>query len=644
MSLNFTIMNGYKESGKVTVAMLLSLVCVLVLSLMFDVRQGGPAQSAQATSTATTTVTVLNTPPTWDVTARENPASATTTPTNTGDDVTWTATASDSNGEDYYLLICKSSSTPNPVGPACGGGSADTWAISTSTVSGSPASVSTTTLYAWAENQSWYGYICDDNGGSPQCNETMYNGLHESGPASATSSPFVVNRPPTLDLAADDSPTAPGGTVTWTTTSNDPDSVGGADTIQLHVCETAGFDPTVPACTGAQIATSTFAASNVSTSTTLAVPYQDGDNDAYVYLVDEHGHAATSTWHGSSTILSVANVAPYIASTSIELYDVFGSTTLDTTLALTEPEGETQNFVAVFDVTDENGCLSGAPGNEITDVDINVFRSGVGGVVGAGCDASGEYNANNCYTHTNSFWTPTCVQTAASCTASDWNNITWECTFPLWYIADPTDAGSQFAGEDWRVSARATDDGLLGVGPQTGAYSTEEEAAGTASEMTQFLSFRATGSPIAYGSFEPGFGNAQHPATTTVYATGNTGLDHYLSGDAMCPDTVWPTCSGFGTSTIYVPFQHYATNSPAIDYGTGLGVTTFELSTSTSPVLVDVDIRKPQATTTPADCTAGGVSCDDTYWGILVPGSIAFAGDYVGRNYIDAAIAPSGEW
>jgi len=450
-----------------------------------------------------------------------------------------------------------------------------------------------------------------------------------NGSGSATSSPFIVNHRPTITTVADDSPKLPGEVVTWTSTAGDPDSVGGDDTVQLHVCQTLGFDPTVPSCTGVQWATSTYIADNPSATTSISIPTQDGDVDAYVYLLDEHGHTSVSAWQASSTVLTIQNADPYVASSTIELYDVFGSTTLDTTLALTVPEGETQNFVAVFDVTDENGCLNTLSGNEITDVDINVFRSGVGGAVGFGCDSSGEYNANNCYTHTNAQWTPTCVQTAASCTANDWNNITWECTFPLWYIADPTDVGSQFAGEDWRASARATDDDAA-----TGNYSTEDEVADAAAQMTQFLSFRATGSPVAYGSFEPGFGNPTHPATTTVYATGNTGLDHYLSGDAMC--VTYPTCNGNATSTIYVPYQHYATTSSGFAYGFDVGNSTFELSTSTSPVLVDVDIQKTTSTSSPTN--------DDTYWGIFVPGSITFAGDYIGRNYIDAAIAPSSAW
>jgi hypothetical protein len=357
---------------------------------------------------------------------------------------------------------------------------------------------------------------------------------------------------------------------------------------------------------------------------------QDRDYPAYVYIVDEHNHPALTAlypWHSSSTVLTVLNVAPYVSTSSIGIFDVFGTTTPDTNLALTVPEGQTENFVIEFDVNDDNSCLTSLSGNEISDVDVIVYRSSVAG--GYSC----AYNANNCYPHTETSWVPTCYQVPGTCSGAGDPTVTWECTFPLWFIADATDVGSFYAADTWNGAARATDDD-----PLTGAYS----ASTTNAEMTQFLSFRATGSPVAYGSFEPSFGNTYHPATTTVYATGNTGLDHYLSGDAMCPN--YPTCSNNATSTIYVPFQHYSTTSSSYTYGFQLGVSTFELSTSTSPVLVNMDIRKPTATTALAVCSGSGTSCDDTYWGILVPGTITLAGDYIGRNYIDAMVAPSSVW
>lgn len=620
-------MNVINTTGKRAVATMGILLAIFMIASLFNVQSGGHVVSVQATSTATTTVTVLNTPPSWDVLAYELFESSIASPTNAGTSTWWTASASDSNGEDWYLLVCKSSSTPTAAvgAPTCGGGSTDQWIVSGPVASGGTAIVSTTTQDAWAESNAWFAYICDGNLGSPRCNESMWNG-----DGSATSSPFIVNHRPTITLAADDSPTLPGETVTWTTTASDGDSVGGADQVQLFVCKLADFDETIPGCATEGWATSTLSANNPSTSTDIAIPTQDGDLGAYVYVVDQHGFPAVSAWHGSSTILTVDNAAPYVASSTITLFDVFGSTTPDTTLALTEPEGETQNFVVTFDVTDNNGCLNTLASNEITDVDINVFRSGKGGVIGAGCDSAGEYNANDCYTHTHTQWVPTCYQDPADTCTANTLSVTWECTFPLWYIADPTDVGSVYVAEDWRASARATDDDAA-----TGNYSTDDEGAGLASEMTQFLSFRATGTPIAYGSFEPGFGNPNHPATTTVYATGNTGLNHYLSGDAMC--VTYPTCTGYSTSTIYVPYQHYATTSSSITWQASPdGVTTFALSTSSAPVLVDVDITKTTSTSSPKN--------DDTYWGIFVPSSITFAGDYIGRNYIDAVLAPSSEW
>jgi len=625
------IQHTVRTKGKVMASTLLvSLFFLAALLALFDMRIGGGVPSAQATSTATTSVTVLNTPPAWTVTARELYASATTTPTNSGTSTVWTATASDSNGENYYLLVCKASSTPTPnasAAPTCGGGLSNQWGVSASTVSGNAATVSTTTTESMPEKNDWYAYICDGNAGSPRCNATMYNGLHEAGAASATSSPFVVNHRPTFTIAADNSPTVPGGTVTWTTTATDTtDVIRGGDQLRLFVCKATDFVAATPGCgAGGTWATSSFTTlGNPSTSTTLAIPAQDGNLGAYVYIVDAFGHTPSGAWQGSSTVLTIANSAPYIASSTIELYDVYGSTTLDTNLNLATPEGQTQAFVARFDVSDDNGCLNTGATNEITDVDINVFRSTIGGAYGLGCDASGEYNANNCYTHTSTNWVPTCYQApGAACTASTLS-VTWECTFPLWYIADPTDVGSQYAGQDWRVSARGTDDNAA-----TGVYSTEDEAANSASEVIQFLSFRATGSPIAYGSWEPGQNTGTHIATTTVYATGNTGLDQYLSGDAMC--VTYPTCTGYATSTIYVPYQHYATTSSSLAYASG-----YQLSTSTTPVFVNVTILKTTSTSSPTN--------DDTYWGIAVPSSITFAGDYIGRNYIDAVVSASSEW
>lgn len=621
-------MHKLKKSRFALVATL-SVGAVFLLTVIFDV-QNNDSHTVQATSTVPTAITVLNTPPAWDVTAYEFYPSSTSTPTNSGSTTVWAAQATDSNGEDYYLLICKSSSTPaagTSTAPTCGGGGIDQWAVSTATPSGSVAQVSTTTQEAWAERNDWYGYICDGNAGSPRCNAAQYNGLHNPGPAAADASPFMVNHRPTFTLAADDSPTLPGATTTWTTTSEDPDDIGGDDTLKLFVCKAPDFDATIPDCGAGGIwASSTYGTTNVSAEGYIAPPAQDKDHAAYVYIVDNHNHPAIGATQGSDTTLTIANATPYVSSSSIAVYNVFGTTTSNKNLVLTEEEGQTHNFVVEFQVIDDNSCEADGGGDEIVSADINVFRFDDTDPYtrALACDAAGEYDANDCYTHTSPLFTPTCYQVPGSCSGPTQSTVDWECTFSLWYIADPTDVGSQYANHDWRASARVTDDNVA-VSP----YSTYDVAVGGAStNMTQFLSFRATGTTIEYGELEPGQNNATHIGSTTVYATGNTGLDQYLSGDAMC--VTFPTCTGYATSTIYVPYQHYSL-STATAYAAGT-----PLSTSTAPTWVDVDIAKTTATSSPA--------LDTTYWAIAVPSSITFAGDYIGMNYIDAVVSPSGTW
>lgn len=626
-----------EDTGKVTVAMLLAGLAVFVLTVFFDIENGGHVASVQATSTATTSVTVLNTPPAWTLTAREQYASATTTPSNSGTTTSWVAIGTDSNGENYYLLICKSSSTPvgvNGTAPRCNGGvDSDQWGVSASTVSGAQATVSTTTTEAMAEKNDWYGYICDGNAGNARCSASQYNGLHE-GAASATSSPFVVNHRPTFTVFADDTGKKPGELVTWTTTATDTDQIRGGDQIKINICKAQDFSTSTSFCGGGGFwASTTFSLLNNPTATaTVPIPTQDHLYASYGYVIDQFYHEAVyggASVQGNDSGFLVQNAAPTVSSSSIQVYDRFGTTTADQAMALVTEEGVTNNFVVQFYVDDDNSCQQWGGGNEISDVDINVFRSAIGGANGLGCDAIDEFNANNCYTHTatSTWWAPTCYQVPSTCAGAGDSTATWECTFHMWYVADPTDAGSQYSGEDWRASARASDEALLG---SYSTYNGAVDIAGSAN-MTQFLSFRATGSPIAYGSWEPGQGPSNHPATTTVYATGNTGLDQYLSGDAMC--VTYPSCyiaGSTGTSTIFVPYQHYSlTNSTLYAAGT-------VLSTSTTPTFLNSVIIKTQATSTPAN--------DDTYWSILVPGTITFAGDYIGRNYIDGVVAPSGEW
>jgi hypothetical protein len=194
-------------AGKITV--LTSLFGVVTFVTLFLLNLGADElQQVQAQGTATTSITVLNTPPAWTIDAEEVIGSSTTTPTNSGSVTSWKATATDSNGAPYFLLICGSAvpPTPNPaagpsfLGTAAPDCSATTtqWAVASGT-SGSVVTAATTTTEAMAESNVWFAWICDDDPVNPRCNATYKQGT------GTTSSPFNVNHRPTFTVFSDDS-------------------------------------------------------------------------------------------------------------------------------------------------------------------------------------------------------------------------------------------------------------------------------------------------------------------------------------------------------------------------------------------------------------------------------------------------------
>ena len=147
MSYNMKELPQYiNTAGKITV--ITSLLGVAVFAVVFLLNIGAQEfRQVEAQGLATTSVTVLNTPPQWTIDAQESTPSSTTTPTNSGRVITWRATATDSNAESYYLLICNNGNVPTPNSaavPACGAG-AVRWAVSSFTTSGIQATAATTT-------------------------------------------------------------------------------------------------------------------------------------------------------------------------------------------------------------------------------------------------------------------------------------------------------------------------------------------------------------------------------------------------------------------------------------------------------------------------------------------------------------------
>lgn len=608
-------------AGKISVLTTLLGVFVVLIGLVIDLPHGTNFASA---NNATTSVTVLNTPPVWTQNVQEEPGSSTSTPTNSGSTLTWTAIGTDSSNDSYYLLICKNyaSATPNAsAAPTCSGGNANQWAISALTTSGVKAYASTSTLDGAPFNvefNNWYGYICDGATVNPRCNDLAQSGN------GTTSSPFVINHRPSFTIFLDTSPKDPGQVVTWYSTSSDSDTYSGAsqDRVKLFVCKAADFTGT-DCGAGGTWATSSFVTADASSTYTLPSPQPDGNFASYGYIIDEHGnHTPSGATQGSNSVMTVNNMTPSIAAGSVSLLD-----TDDTgPLTLTVPAGQTTGFEVQYTVTDQNSCSTTAQTAEIISPLINVYRSGI---TQAGCDASAEYDANFCYPGSVAagYWAPTCVASSTSCLGQSDSDVIWSCTFPLWYVADPTD-GTGIAtdpphwAEDWRASVQAADDDFA-------TSSLVEGSSGNELNSAMFYSVSTTS--IAYGGLQPGqdtgtIGNTALDRTD-IRATGNVGLDTNLYGADMCP--TYPTCTGYATSTIYVNNQKYGTSSVA--YSAPEASALSALSTQ-----LELNVASSTSTTTPASQTI--------YWGIAVPIAITLSGDYIGVNTLEGVTGESASW
>lgn len=612
-----------QTAGKITIVTALAGVMVFVIAFLFD---AGSSQISRATAagTASTTLTVLNTPPAFVLNTYELVDSSTTTPTNSGTAIQWRAIAADSNNAPYFLLVCKTNATPTAnagtgvgtVPPSCAGGVSNRWAVSAGVASGVAATVSTTTLEAFVEQNNWFSWVCDDDAVNPRCNNTAVQGPTST---AAFTAPFYVNHRPVFTNAFNNGPRNPSQTITFNSTSSDPDVVGGDDQVYLVVCQNnGGINPTTRRCTsGGDLASTTGSVTdNVSASYLLASILRDDTYPAYSYLVDRHAHTATANPRQNN--FTVNNVAPSLLSGDIILNN--GSN-----IILTVPGNETTGFTLDFTVRDSNSCQNSLSGSEITGYRVAVSRSGISTSTCTGL--SGSYNPNNCYASgvPGAVWNLSCTASSTSCTGPTDDTQIYNCTFPLWFVADPTDVGvvsSPFAAQNWVASVLATDD--------DGANSSMVRGSSPV-ELISFTALDLLTATIPYGALEPGNNTGTLNASTSVRSLGNTGLDQMLSGESMCGTySLLTECRPSATSTVPENQQKFGTSS--LSYGSPQATA---LSSTTQQEL-EINISKTISTTT--------FSNKATYWGIAVPGTITLAGAYKGLNTFIARTAEAIDW
>ncbi len=440
------------------------------------------------------------------------------------------------------------------------------------------------------------------------------------GISATNSSPFHVNKRPVFSALANDGPVDPGAVLTFNSTSSDPDTVGGEDEIFLVICQTAnGIDPVTRTCNDATdlASTSPGVTADASAAYTLSTIVRDDTYPAFGYIVDEHGHEASA--NSIQADFDVANVAPVVLSGDIILNE-------GNNIVLTVEGGETTGFQLDFTATDANSCQNAAAGDEIVDFTASVFRSGIGSST---CDGSaGAYDPNNCYPSgvATTTWNLNCVASSTSCAGPTDDSVIYNCTFPLWFVADPTDTSSftpaTLAADDWSAAVAPIDDDAA-----IGALNVSASPV----ELDSFTAIDLVTAEIPYGSLEPGDDSGTLSATTSTLNVGNTGLDQQVEGESMCTTfAVGNECDPSATSTIPDNQQQFASTS--LSYGSAFA----SILSSSTPVEVELDVPKTTSTTTPADGT--------TFWGIAVPATITLAGQYSGLNTYFGLTAEADDW
>lgn len=636
MSYNNAAFPKYMQTaGKISVFASIIGLAVFLFAFMVDVGQHELQRvSAQ---TATTSLTVLNTPPLFTVEPYEVIPSSTTTPTNSGDVVSWSAVGTDSNGSPYFLLICSTNASPTAsaaagpgslgtAAPVCGVGAVQ-WAVSTGTLSGTLAVAATTTVEVaddagtnFLENNAWYAWVCDDDPTQPACNLVPSQGLYAT-----SSSPFNMNQRPVLNAAGNDGPVDPASTLTFTSTSNDPDTSGTDDNLRIIVCQTnTDYNTTTNDCDSNFLASTTvLATDNVTAATTTPSIIRDGSYPAYVYLVDEHGHEASANPIQADFVIS--NVAPTVLGGNIDLNG--GSN-----MVLTVPGGETTGFTLDFVVSDANSCVNASAGAEITGFEVAVYRSSIGTTTPTGCNPTdATYDPNFCYESSQAptAWNLTCTASSTSCSGPTDDTQLFECTFPIWFLADPTDNAlivPPFEADTWLAAVAGADDNFATSSLVATTNPVELESASYIDLLTAV---------IPYGALAPGSDTGTLSTTTTILNIGNTGLDQEVDGSAMCPEFVSTStdCSLAVNSTIFTSSQQFSSTSLA--YGSPLAVT-LPTTTVAAAAEVELDVNKTTSTSTP--------NSGNTYWGIAVPSAITIAGAYTGLNTFMAVTAEAVDW
>jgi hypothetical protein len=280
----------------------------------------------------------------------------------------------------------------------------------------------------------------------------------------------------------------------------------------------------------------------------------------------------------SSTSASISNQAP-----TVDELVVSDSSQGAAISALDLNENVNKSIYVYGSYTDNNGCA------DVTSLTLELYQ--LGSSV-SGCTT----NDLNCYNGSSTGYS--CNWTSVpgdACSGGTDATANYECTVPIRYFADATDAGP-FSTYNWAAKVVATD-AASAFGTAIGNYEVNT------------LTALDVGTSINYGSLSL---SSTSPAdeTLTITNTGNNdALNVLASGTNM-------TCT---VGSIPVGNQHYASSS-----GQAYGSMT---ALSGSPANIGASINKATSIGTP--------STYDTYWKLQVPSS-GLAGSCSGTSTFSA--------
>ena len=191
-----------------------------------------------------------------------------------------------------------------------------------------------------------------------------------------------------------------------------------------------------------------------------------------------------------------------------------------------------------------NSCENASAGDEIVGFEVSVLRAGPSNTYATSTNCnpdSANYNPNGCYTSVFQsgtqtrlpfdVWQLSCTASSTSCTGPTDETQIFNCTFPLWFLADPTDPGpltpASFAGDSWIAAVAGADDNFA---------TSSQVATDFPVEVTSVAALDLLTAVIPYGALAPGDNTGTLSTSTTVLNIGNTGIDQLVDGSAMCPE------------------------------------------------------------------------------------------------------------